>query len=365
MHAHDWPTSLVPVYLRQVEGPADFAGVASVLSIHNLGYQGIYAKEAFPRFGLPWELFHGAGFEHYDRINLLKAGISQADCLSTVSPTYAREIQTPALGAGLDGLLRARSSDLVGILNGVDSGEWDPSRDQLLPARFGPGDLAGKAKCKRELQKAFGLAEDDELPVIGMVARLTDQKGIAELFGPNYGSAWEICSKMAVQFAVIGSGEKWCEAELSSLSSRLPNFRTRSGYSEALAHLVEAGSDFYMMPSRYEPCGLNQMYSLRYGTLPIVHRTGGLADTVENYNQETGGGTGFAFDNLTPRSIFDTTGWAVWAWYNKPGHIAAMRKRGMEKDFSWERPASEYAKLYERARMRRMSGSGGFVGRVG
>lgn len=349
MHAHDWPTGLVPVYLRSLERGGEFSRTASVISIHNLGYQGIYGKEAFPRLGLPWELFHGAGFEHYDRINLLKAGISSADCLSTVSPSYAREIQTPALGAGLDGLLRARSSDLVGILNGVDLEDWDPARDPLIPANFSANDLSGKAACKRELQKAFDLQVDPQVPVIGMVARLTDQKGIAELFGPNYGSIHKICNEMAIQFAVVGSGEKWCEAELLSLQSRLSNFRVRSGYDESLAHLVEAGSDFYMMPSRYEPCGLNQMYSLRYGTLPIVHRTGGLADTVENYNQDTGSGTGFAFDNLTPRSIFDTTGWAVWAWYNKPGHIAAMRRRGMEKDFSWERPAAEYAKLYERA----------------
>jgi starch synthase len=349
IHAHDWPTALAPVYLRHLEGGGDFASSASVFSIHNLGYQGIYGKGSFPSLGLPWELFFGAGFEHYDRINLLKAGLASADCLTTVSPSYAREIQTPELGAGLDGLLRSRSSELVGILNGVDADEWNPATDRLIPANFKPGDLTGKGVCKRELQKAFGLAEDPQVPVIGMIARLTDQKGIAELFGPSYGSAERICAEMAVQFAIIGSGEKWCEAAISDLASRLPNFRVRQGYDEGIAHLVEAGSDFYMMPSRYEPCGLNQMYSLRYGTLPIVHRTGGLADTVENYNQDSGGGTGFSFENLSPRSIFDTTGWAVWAWYNRPEHIAAMRKRAMDRNFSWERPAAEYVKLYGRA----------------
>ena len=358
MHAHDWPTSLVPVYLRHGEGGRDFASTASVLSIHNLGYQGLYGKETFPAFGLPWELFHGAGFEHYDRVNLLKAGLTSADCLATVSPSYAREIQTSGLGAGLDGLLRARSADLVGILNGVDSEDWNPARDRFLPAAYDSKDLSGKAVCKRELQRSFGLPEDPAVPVIGMVARLTDQKGIAELFGPGYGSVRDIATAMALQFVVVGSGEKWCEAELASLQSRLPNFRAKIGYDEAASHLVEAGSDFYMMPSRYEPCGLNQMYSLLYGTLPIVHRTGGLADTVENYNQDSGGGTGFAFENLTPRAIFDTTGWAVWAWYNRPGHIAAMRARAMTRDFTWDKPADEYAKLYGRGLARTVQTAG-------
>lgn len=349
IHAHDWPSALAPVYLRHLESRAEFATCASVLSIHNLGYQGLYGKESFPCLDLPWDLFYGAGFEHYGRVNILKAGLATADCLATVSPTYSREIQTPALGAGLDGLLRCRSADLVGILNGVDSGDWDPSSDRLLPAKYSGKDLSGKAVCKKALQHSFGLHEDASKPLVAMVARLTDQKGIAELFGPSYGSAAKFCSDMDLQFVVQGSGEKWCESELKSLSSRLPNFKARVGYDEGGAHLIEAGADFFLMPSRYEPCGLNQMYSLRYGTLPIVHRTGGLADTVENYNQETGSGTGFMFDNLTPRSIYDTTGWAVWAYYNKKNHIDAMRKRAMEKDFSWGRPAGEYAKLYERA----------------
>ena len=349
LHAHDWPTALAPIYLRRLEGGREFAGTASVLSIHNLGYQGVYDKGCFPALGLPWELFHGAGLEYYDRVNLLKGGVSEADALSTVSPTYAREIQTPELGAGLDGLLRHRSADLVGILNGVDLEDWDPRTDRLIPARYSAKDLSGKAACKAALQRAFGLPEDPAVPVVGMVSRLADQKGIAELFGPSYGSAASICEGMALQFVIQGSGEKWCEAELSSLAARIPNFKARIGYNEATAHLIEAGADFFMMPSRYEPCGLNQMYSLRYGTLPIVRRTGGLADTVENYDEESGGGTGFMFDDLTPRAVFDTTGWAVWVWYNRPERLRAMRKRAMEKDFSWDRPAGEYAKLYGRA----------------
>ncbi len=349
MHVHDWPSALVPVYLAHKERRSEFARTASVLSIHNLGYQGVYPKASFPHFRLSWDLFHGAGFEFHDSLNLLKAGMSSADCLSTVSPTYAREIQTPPFGFGLDGLLRHRSRDLVGILNGVDLDEWNPETDPLLPERYSASDLSGKAACKAELQKLFGLEQDPEVPLFGMVARLTDQKGVGELFGPGYGAAYPMCRDLKIQVAILGSGDAWCESELASLSTRLPNFRARTGYSEKIAHLIEAGSDFYLMPSRYEPCGLNQMYSLRYGSLPIVHRTGGLADTVENYNQESGEGTGFMFDDLTPRAIYDTVGWAVWAWFNRRGHIDAMRQKAMSRVFSWDRSATEYLALYGRA----------------
>jgi starch synthase len=280
-------------------------------------------------------------------LNLLKAGLSAADALTTVSPTYSREIQTPELGAGLDSLLRHRSASLVGILNGVDADEWNPASDSLIPHNFDATDMAGKAECKAALQRAFGLPVDPKVPLFGMVTRLTEQKGIGELFGPLHGSAWRICSEMAVQFVVQGSGEPWCENELRSLSARLPNFRARIGYDERSAHLVTAGSDFYLMPSRYEPCGLSQLYALRYGSLPIVRRTGGLADTVENAEEARGGGTGFMFDDLTPRAIFDTAGWAVWTWYNKPEHIGLMRARAMSRNFSWDRSVSEYSRLYE------------------
>jgi starch synthase len=179
------------------------------------------------------------------------------------------------------------------------------------------------------------------------VTRLAEQKGVGALFGPAYGSAWSICRDMNIQFVLLGSGEAWCENELRSLSSRLSNFRARVGYSEPVSHLVEAGADFFLMPSLYEPCGLNQMYSLNYGTLPIVRNTGGLADTVQNYNQESGEGTGFMFNDLTPSAIYNTVGWAVWAWYNRRPHIAAMRERAMKLDFSWEKSARKYVDLYE------------------
>ncbi|HWP68303.1 MAG TPA: glycogen/starch synthase, partial [Rectinemataceae bacterium] len=344
-----------PVYLSTLERNTEFKNTASVLTIHNLGYQGVYAKEHFTFFGLDWMLFHGAGFEFNDAINLLKAGITTADSLATVSPTYAREIQTPTYGFGLDGLLRHRSRDLVGILNGVDTEVWNPEKDSLIPAAFSIDDMSGKALCKSELQKSFGLPVDDKTPVFGMVARLTEQKGIGEMFGKGYGALQNVCSTMKVQIAVVGAGDSWCENELQSLSARFSNFKAKIGYDEGLAHLVEAGSDFYLMPSRYEPCGLNQMYSLRYGTLPVVHRTGGLADTVENYSQETGEGTGFMFDDLTPRALYDTIGWAAWAWYNRREHIEMMQMKAMTCEFSWKKSASEYTALYSRALAMRKS----------
>lgn len=352
-HTHDWPGALAAVYKRHAE--PGYSGSKCILTIHNLGYQGIYSKDNFPLFGLPWELFHGAGLEYYDSINLLKGGISCADGLSTVSPTYSREIQTPELGCTLDGLLRARSASLVGILNGVDVDDWNPATDTQLPARYSVEDLRGKAVCKAALQKEFGLPVDPDKPLIGMVSRLTDQKGIGELFGPTYGCTYKLCTDMDLQFVVQGSGDPWCEAEIQSLSSRLPNFKARVGYSERVAHLVEAGSDFFMMPSRYEPCGLNQMYSLLYGTLPIAHRTGGLADTISNFNQETGAGLGFLFDHLTPRAIYDTTGWAVWAYYNRKDQLDAMRSRAMKQDFRWDRSAREYDALYRGVGIRQTS----------
>jgi len=347
MHAHDWPSSLVPVYLKYAQAKMGFDKTKSVLTIHNLGYQGSYDKSHFPFFGLDWSLFYGAGFEDHDRINLLKAGLSSADKLTTVSPTYAREIQRPDSGFGLDGLLRQRSHDLVGILNGVNLKEWNPEVDTFIPKQYSAKDLKGKAACKAALQKEFGFREDPNVPLIGMVSRLADQKGISELFGPCFGSAASICIDMNVQFAVLGSGEAWCERELKALSDTLPNFEAKIGYSNKISHLIEAGSDFFMMPSRYEPCGLNQLYSLRYGTLPIARRTGGLADTIENYNQETGSGDGFLLDELTPRSIYDTTGWAVWAYYNKKDHMQKMIQNAMKQDFSWKKSTDEYVRLYK------------------
>ncbi|GHU04107.1 glycogen synthase [Spirochaetia bacterium] len=345
-HGHDWPTALVPVYHKYIERYGDFAGSASVITIHNLGYQGIYNRDNFSYLGLHGDVFYNAGFEDWSMMNLLKAGLYSADKISTVSPTYAEETKTQGQGFRLDGVLRYRSGDYRGILNGIDTDVWNPEKDPQIPVTYGVKNMAGKAKAKAELQKIFNLTQNPEVPLIGIVTRLTEQKGVGELFGPSYGSAWSICRDMDIQMVLLGSGEAWCEHELQSLASRLSNFKVRLGYSESLSHLIEAGSDFFLMPSRYEPCGLNQMYSLAYGTLPIVRRTGGLADTVENFNEDTGKGTGFMFDHLSPSSIYDTVGWAVWAYYNRRPQIEEMRLEGMKKDFSWKKSAKKYAELY-------------------
>ena len=352
IHVHDWSTSLAAVLLKHVCRYCGFEGTASVLTIHNQGYQGQYSKDSFPALGIDWGLYYGASFEHEGGINFLQAGVASADMITTVSPTYAWEIQTPAGGFGMDGLLRARSDCIRGILNGADLSQWNPAVDKKIPANYSAEDLSGKAKCKEELQRQMGLEVDATIPVIGIVTRLVDQKGIAEVFAPTYGSAWQICTEMRVQMVVLGSGESWCESEINTLQSKLPNLKAYIGYSDGLSHLIEAGSDFFLMPSRYEPCGLNQIYSMIYGTLPIVRRTGGLADTVENYDQATGNGTGFVFDQLTPRAVYDTVGWAVWAYYNKKDHIAKMQQAGMKKTFGWDEAAAKYVDVYKEAAWR-------------
>ena len=354
MHAHDWPAAIVPVclYAREQEGP--FADTGSVLTIHNLGHQGIFPKEDFEHLPLAPELYRSAGFESRDGLNLLQAGIHNADILTTVSQTYAEEIQTPEFGCGLDRLLRHRAPDLFGVLNGMDYQVWNPETDLHIPANYSHEDLAGKALNKAALQEAMGLEVDPEKPIFAMVSRLVDQKGFGELCGPTHGSLYSICKDLDLQFVILGTGEEWCEEELAVLDEKLPNLSVALEFNDSLAHLIEAGADFFLMPSQYEPCGLSQMYSLRYGTLPIVRRTGGLADTVENYNEETGEGTGFVFDLFTPSAVANTVGWALWAWFNKREHILAMQKRAMQQRFPWEQSAERYAELYQWAIDRRL-----------
>lgn len=349
IHAHDWSAALAPVLLKFKERYNGFEKTASIFTIHNLGYQGIYGKHKFHVTGLDWNVFYSAEFEDYDSMNFLKAGLVSADFLTTVSPTYAKEIQNPAFGFRMDGILRYRSENLVGILNGVDTNVWNPAIDKKIVTNYTAASISKKIDNKLALQEKMGLEINPDIPLIGIITRLADQKGISEIFAPTYGCAYNLCKDMKLQFVILGSGESWCENEIRTLQCNLPNLRAFIGYDDGLSHLIEAGSDFFLMPSRYEPCGLNQMYSLLYGTLPIVRRTGGLADTVENYNEATGDGTGFILDDLTPQSIYDTVGWAIYAWYNKKDHIEKMKKRAMSSNFGWDESAKKYENVYEEA----------------
>lgn len=349
LHANDWQTALCPVYLNTVEWAQPLHGCASIYTIHNMAYQGNFESGALFITGLGREHYNQHEFEHFGDMNLMKAAIRHSTMLSTVSPTYAREIQTGAHGFGLDGELAARSGDLRGILNGIDVDEWDPRRDPLIAAPFDADDTSGKTWCKAALQTEVGLPVRAEVPLFGVVGRLTEQKGFDVLaYALDRVLSWD------VQLVLLGTGDHEAERFFSAVASeRGDQFRCWIGFDNGLAHRIEAGSDFFLMPSRFEPCGLNQMYSLRYGTLPIVRRTGGLADTVANYDERTGEGTGFLFDNLTPEALTNTMGWALSTFHDRPQHIEAMRLRAMAQDFSWERAAAEYERLYLEAYQRR------------
>ena len=345
-HVHDWHTALVPVYLKTVYAwDRLFEHTKTVLTIHNIAYQGVIGSASLPDLGLDG----GAAELHQDelragRINFLKTGILHADVVTTVSPTYAREIQGEALGMGLQDLLRARDDTLVGILNGVDYRHWDPSTDKLIPHRYSPKNLAGKTKDKQKLMAELGIGVDDDVPLIGMVSRLTVQKGIDLIERVMPG----ILSTRKVAFAVLGSGDPRYESFFQALQDR---FRDRvcfyRGYNNELAHWIEAGSDMFLMPSRFEPCGLNQMYSLRYGTVPIVHETGGLADTVELYDPDSGDGTGIVFRHADESALRWAIETALELYADRKSWRRIMRN-GMARDFSWERQVREYIDLYRR-----------------
>ncbi|HZY03065.1 MAG TPA: glycogen synthase GlgA [Anaeromyxobacteraceae bacterium] len=349
IHANDWQTALVPVYVNTVEWARPLHGAGTVYTIHNMAYQGVTDGNALFITGLGREHYNPAEFEHFGALNLMKAALRHANVLSTVSPTYAREIQTPAYGFGLDGVLRERAGDLFGILNGIDAEEWDPATDPYIPEDFSAEDLSGKAACKAALQREARLAVDPGVPVLGTVGRLTDQKGFDVLANClDRVLSWDL------QLVMLGTGDRTAEHFFGTLSALRPDrFKAWIGFDNGLAHRIEAGSDFFLMPSRFEPSGLNQMYSLRYGTLPIVRATGGLADTVQGYREDTGEGTGFMFQDLTPDALANTIGWALSTWHDRPQHIAAMRRRAMAQDFSWDAAAVAYERLYLEAYRRR------------
>lgn len=342
VHAHDWPGCLAPVYLDTLEARSALGRAASVLTIHNLGYQGWFDKEQLPKTGLGWSSFHARSLETYDRINLLKAGIYHSTLISTVSPTYAREIQTPGGGEGLDGALSDRAGDIIGVLNGIDDEVWNPATDPLLSANYTSHDLAGKAICKATLQRDMGLPVRPDVPLIGVISRLVHQKGI-DVLARSISSI----SSLGAQLVVLGSGERWAEELFSELSQTTEGFRAFIGMSEKLAHRIEAGADLFLMPSRYEPCGLNQMYSQRYGTLPIVRAIGGLDDTVENDV------TGFKFQDLHPEALVQATAWAMTLYRERPEHFRSMQQHAMTKRLGWSYAARQYEALYRMAVARR------------
>jgi starch synthase len=340
VHAHDWQAGLAPVYLRRATDPG------TVFTIHNLAYQGVVGKEWVTRLGLSWADFTVNGFEFFDRLSFLKAGVNLADAVTTVSPTYAEEIQRPEYGYGFDGIMRARRDALTGILNGIDTDDWDPRRDRFLPAPYDAADLSGKAAAKRELLATFGLpTTDDSLaePVVGMVSRMVDQKGL-DLIAAIAGELPSLA-----RFVILGTGETRYQDMWSSLAAWQPErVAVHIGYDERRAHLIEAGADIFMMPSRFEPCGLNQMYSLRYGTVPVVRAVGGLVDTVRPYDPRNGQGTGFLFSDYAPWALRDSLQAAVHLYRSNPSGWARLQKNGMRKDFSWDRSAAEYVRVYKR-----------------
>jgi starch synthase len=339
LHCHDWQASLLPAWIkgRTVTDP-HFLGAKTLLTIHNLGYQGLFPRSVMSDIGLSPKLFTPAGLEFWGQISFLKAGIVYADVLTTVSPTYAREIQTPEFGFGLDGLLRRRSKDLTGILNGVDYTAWNPEMDPFLPANYSVRDLAGKHACKRQVMQEMGFpareADARDIPLLGIVSRFTSQKGfdlLAEiaddLFAQN------------IRLVALGNGEAEWEDLFQALAARYPGkMRLRLGYDDRLAHRIEAASDIFLMPSRYEPCGLNQIYSLRYGTVPVARATGGLDDTIDS-------STGFKFRDYNGKALLDAIKDACALWENR-SFWKAMMVRGMQKDFSWSVSAAAYSRLY-------------------
>jgi starch synthase len=349
-HCHDWQAALVPVLLRTHYGEdPELARVPVVFTIHNIGYQGVFASETLPLLTLPWDLFTMDKMEFFGRVNFLKGALVFSDFVTTVSKKYSEEIQTSEYGFGLEGVLRARAATVTGILNGVDYDDWSPEKDKLIVANYSAANLDGKALCKKDLLEQFGLASaDPKLPVIGIVSRFATQKGfdlIAQV-------ADRLVREDAITVA-LGTGEKDYEDLFRKLAQAFPRkFGVKVGFDNTLAHKIEAGSDMFLMPSRYEPSGLNQMYSLKYGTVPIVRATGGLDDTIEPFDATTGRGTGFKFWDYNGEAMLATIKAAL-ALFRDQASWQKLMKNGMAKDYSWGVSAKEYGRVYESARQSR------------
>jgi starch synthase len=345
LHCHDWQTALLPAYLRFLPGLAPtLAQTATIYTIHNLLFQGLFPTWVLPLTGLPWSLFQPDGVEFFGAVSFMKAGLYYADYLTTVSPTYAEEICTPEFGAGLDGVLRMRRSALVGILNGADYAVWNPATDPALAAHYSAADLRGKTTCKSALLRAYGFPATLHTPLLSMIARLTEQKGVDLL-----AAALPDLFDMNLRLVILGTGEPRYHTLLSSQARTHPDrLGLRLEFNDDLAHQIEAGSDGFLMPSRYEPCGLNQIYSLRYGTIPIVCATGGLRDTVVPCDPTTGEGTGFVFHAATAEAFLAAVQEALTV-YTDQRAWRRLVQNAMAQDFSWDQSAARYLDLYRRA----------------
>lgn len=346
IHCNDWQTGLIPAFLAHSHAWDQlFSQSRTLFTIHNIAYQGRFPRSSVGMVGLPYSEFRPGGpLELWGSFSFMKAGISYANAVSTVSEGYAREIQTPAFGEGLDGTIRSRSADLYGIVNGIDTAVWNPATDPYIPTNYSAETLEKKVLNKKALLEEFGLEFDDQIPVIGMISRLTPQKGL-DLLQPILGSLVE---QYPLMFVLLGSGEdryqdflRWAVA---TYPSRVANF---IGYNERLSHLIEAGVDMFIMPSAYEPCGLNQMFSLNYGTIPIVRKTGGLADTVRDYHEFPGQGNGFSFNDFSSHALYTSIQRAL-DIYSQPQEWRLLQLRGMAEDFSWANSAKKYLSLYKK-----------------
>ncbi len=342
LHGHDWQSAAAFAVLKH-HGAADpfFAGTRSLFTIHNLAYQGLFDKGILAALGLPDSLFHMNGLEFFGKVNFLKAGILYSTAVSTVSPRYAREIQTPEFGCGLDGLLRSRAGVLHGIMNGVDYASWDPASDPLIPAPFSPADLSGKKTCREGLLRTFGLTAGPDVPVIGMVSRLAGQKGLDIVC-----EALPALFELDVRLVILGTGDALIQDRLIEARKAAPSrLGLRIAFDDKVARTIYAGSDLFLIPSRYEPCGLTQMYSLRYGTIPVVRATGGLDDSIREFDAAVRTGNGFKFEDATPEAMLGSIRKAMGAFRDRASWAALVRN-AMADDFSWEKAAGEYLKLY-------------------
>ena len=343
VHCHDWPAALVPLMLNTTDHGEPLGSAASVLTIHNLAYQGLCSSEIVEYANLPSDVYRPDCLEAMGSANLLKGGLYNATKITTVSPNYAVEIRSPEFGCGLDEVLEFRAADIIGIQNGIDTDEWDPSKDRLIPTRFSEESLEHKTDCKRSLQVAFGLKLRAECMLLGVVSRLYPQKGLELLAAiiPR------IVTKFKIQVAVLGEGDRELQNTLKKLSHEYPGkFGFHLGFSNRLAHLIFAGSDSYVMPSRFEPCGLSQMYAMKYGAPPVVRATGGLVDTVEEFSENDSSGTGFLFDEADEQALFQAIRKAYMLFTEHPDDFRQLRLNGMRKDFSWKQSAALYSDVY-------------------